>query len=94
VKNKKESEMKKKLLLAAIILLMPMEASAGLIDHLGMMAATAGQETRKTEAYKLNVIGFNVRVYEWTPKSSKTTRCVLVAGADNSTGVACYKIGS
>jgi len=85
--------MNKKLLLAAIAMLVPMETNAGIIANLGMMAATTGQETRQTQAYKLDVLGFNVRVYEWTPKASKTTRCVLVVGADNSTGVACYKTG-
>jgi len=64
-------------------------ASAGLLDSL----ATSDFKTKEvTSQYKIDTYGYNVRVYEWKPKDNEDVRCVLVAGSENSTGVACYNV--
>lgn len=65
------------------------KSEAGLFDS----AMTSGWEDRKNDhKYKLESYGFDVRVYEWTPKDNKNVRCVFVAGNENSSGVACYDV--
>jgi len=64
------------------------QAEAGMFSAL----RSSGWDTKTTEHYKLNVMNFDVRVYEFTPKHNKDVRCVFVAGNENSSGVACYNI--
>lgn len=64
------------------------QAHAGLWDSL----ATSGMPTDDVDhKYKLDVHGYNVRVYEWTPKENPNVSCVFLAGNENSSGVACYE---
>jgi|AntRauTorcE11897_2_1112592.scaffolds.fasta_scaffold28584_2 opacity protein-like surface antigen len=63
--------------------------SAGLWDT----AVTSGWPTiENVTKYKVSTHGYDVRVYEWTPKDNKNVRCVFVAGSENSSGVACYPV--
>lgn len=80
---------KKVLTAVALTVTMTTTAHAGLWDS----AVTSGWPTKDvTTKYKLDTYGFDVRVYEWTPRDNKNVRCVFVAGSNNSTGVACYNI--
>ena len=58
------------------------------------MFATSGWDTKESSHYLVDTIGYDVRVYEWTPNSNENTRCIFVAGADGNgnAGVACYNI--
>lgn len=77
----------KKLLLASTLLLAATSVNAGLFTS----TVTSGWEDKAPEhKYKLNTYGYDVRVYEWTPKNNKNISCVFVAGETNSTGIACY----
>lgn len=70
-------------------LLVTSTSHAGLFDS----AMTSGWEDKNPSAkYKLDVYGFDVRVYEWIPKDNPNVRCVFVAGNENSSGVACYDV--
>lgn len=63
------------------------------IAHAGLFSSTVTamwDDVEPTTKYKLKTYGFDVRVYEWTPKDNPDMRCVFVAGETNSTGVACY----
>lgn len=74
-------------LVVGFILIEP--ANAGLWDSM----ATSNMPTQDSEhRYKVETYGYNVRVYEWTPKDNKNVRCVFVAGSENSSGVACYEV--
>jgi len=66
----------------------PTKSEAGILSSL----RSSGWETKSTKHYKLEVMNFDVRVYEWTPEYNKDIKCVFVAGGSNSTGVACYPI--
>jgi len=64
-------------------------AHAGLFDS----AATSGWPTiENVTKYKVSTYGYDVRVYEWTPKDNKNVRCVFVAGNENSSGASCYPV--
>lgn len=78
----------KKLLLAGLLATaIATPAHAGLFDSV----ATGNWPTKSVTAkYKLDTYGYDVRVYEWTPKDNKNVTCVFVAGNENSSGVACY----
>ena len=61
--------------------------------HAGLFAsvATSGWEDKKPDhKYIVETYGYDVRVYEWTPKNNPDVSCVFVAGNENSSGVACY----
>ncbi|MDI3325657.1 hypothetical protein QKW35_14860 [Pontibacterium granulatum] len=81
--------MKKQLLFGALLGALTFTAHAGLFDQI---ATGTWDSVEPTAAYKLETYGYNVRVYEWTPKDNPNTRCVFVAGETNSTGVACYPV--
>ena len=77
----------KKLLLAGLLLTATSVTNAGLFDTV----ATGNWPTKKPSAkYKVETYGYDIRVYEWTPKDNKNITCVFVAGNKNSSGVACY----
>jgi len=63
-------------------------AEAGMFHSL----MTNDWETVGTKHYKIEAYGYDVRVYEWTPKENPDVRCVFTAGHENSSGTACYKI--
>lgn len=76
-----------KKLLIGVLLLTTTQAHAGLFAS----AVTSGWEKKNTEhKYTVETYGFDVRVYEWTPKDNPKYTCVFVAGNENSSGVACY----
>ncbi len=79
--------MKKQLLCGALLGALSLSVHAGLFDQI---ATGTWKSVEPTAAYKLETYGYNVRVYEWTPKDNPNMRCVFVAGETNSTGVACY----
>lgn len=81
--------MKKCIAAALLSASVALPANAGMFDSI----ATSGwDEKRAKSKYKLDVYGYDVRVYEWTPKDNKNVRCVLIAGNENSSGVACYPV--
>lgn len=83
----------KKIATLAIVLasMFTSTAQAGWVDSL----TTSNWPTQKpTTKYKLDSHGWDVRIYEWTPKDNPNVRCVFVAGNQNSSGVACYDVGS
>ena len=63
-------------------------------SHAGFLSgvSTSGWDTTESDHYKLEVNGFDLRVYEWTPNDNPNVRCVFVSGNTNSTGVACYEV--
>jgi len=63
-------------------------AQAGLLSAI----RSAKWETKKTTHYKLDVVNYDVRVYEWVPEDNKDVRCVFIAGKWNSSGVSCYNV--
>jgi monoamine oxidase len=61
-------------------------AYAGLFDSV----TTSGWDDKDvTTKYKLDVHGFDVRVYEWIPTNNPKARIVFVAG-EHSSGVGSY----
>jgi len=80
--------MKLKTLLVVGCLILPQVAQAGLLSSI----RSSNWETKDTVKYKIDVMNFDVRIYEWTPIGNKNIRCVFAAGNQNSSGVACYKI--
>lgn len=81
--------MKKILLIIVATLLAVSSASAGVWDS---MATSGWDEKSPTAKYKLDVYGYDVRIYEWTPKDNPNIRCVFAAGNENSSGVSCYPV--
>lgn len=81
--------MKKQLICGALLSALSFTTQAGLFDQI---ATGTWDSVKPTNAYKLETYGYNVRVYEWTPKDNPNMRCVFVAGETNSTGVACYPV--
>lgn len=71
-----------------LTLLLVSTASAGLLSAV----RSSGWETKKTKKYKIDVMNYNCRVYEWTPEDNPNVRCVFVAGNENATGVSCYEV--
>lgn len=77
----------KKLLALFTAGILSLQANAGLFSS----AITNSWDTKTpTGKYLLSTYGYDVRVYEWTPKDNKDVTCVFVAGQENSSGVACY----
>ena len=72
-----------------MLLVLPLTANAGLLDSVMTSNFPTKQTTSK---YKLDVYGYDVRIYEWQPQENKNIRCVFIAGNKNSSGVSCYKI--
>lgn len=80
--------MKKLTLIAAILALTPLTATAGVWTKL----STIGDEVIKpTNTYNVESAGWNVRVVEWTPKENPNVRCVF-AGGSSKGGVSCYTV--
>ena len=81
--------MKKIIVMLVVFLMISAPAFAGLFSSL----ATDDWPTENVRSkYKLSTYGYDVRVYEWTPKDNKNVRCVFVAGNENSSGTACYEV--
>ena len=72
--------------LLTTMLLTPV-VNAGLLSS---VVTSGWQEKKPDHKYMVETHGFDVRVYEWTPKENKNISCVFVAGNSNSSGVACY----
>ena len=66
------------------------------IAHAGLISSfrSSNWETKPTTKYKIDVMNFDVRIYEWTPADNPNVRCVFAAGNQNSSGVSCYNINS
>ncbi len=63
-------------------------AQAGLFNSI----TTSGWDDKDvTSRYTLDVKGFDVRVYEWTPTANPNVRMVFVAG-ETSSGVGSYVV--
>jgi hypothetical protein len=72
----------KKLLLAAALLVSPL-AQAGLMDSI----ATMNFETKDSVAYKVDVYGYDARVYEFIPTHNPDYVCIMLATGGNSNAV-------
>jgi len=81
--------MKKYILAIITALMISTPAHAGMWDSL---ATSSWKDKKPSAQYKLDVHGYDVRVYEWIPEKNPRVRCVFVAGNKNSSGVSCYKI--
>lgn len=55
--------------------------------------STRDWDSKTSTHYTVDTLGYDVRVYEWTPEYSERVRCVFLAGSsDNGTsGIACYE---
>jgi len=78
----------KQVAIGLMVMLIPCSANAGMLSAI----RSSGWETKQTTHYKLDVMNYDARVYEWTPNENPNIRCVFVAGSENSTGVACYPV--
>lgn len=78
--------------LAAIMIgclaFVPAASAGGLLSGF----ATYDWETREPDAkFKLRAHGFDLRVYEWTPKTDPTMRCTVMFGESGPSGMECWK---
>jgi len=72
----------------AAIALAATPVQAGLFDSM----ATSGWPNKVPEQkYTLDVYGFDVRVYEWTPKEDKNARCTAMFSQSGPVGIQCWK---
>jgi hypothetical protein len=62
-------------------------AKAGVLDSI---MNSDKEEITPTDAYEVDVYGWDARIYEWTPKYKLKVSCVFVA-SNKSSGVACYE---
>ena len=79
--------MKRLLIMATLAATVATTASAGLFDSL----ATSDWETKKSDNYKLDAYGFDLRVYEWTPKGNPNVTCITAFGEKGSVGLQCFE---
>ena len=73
--------------IGSVALISVAPAEAGVIDSI---MNSGKEEIQSTDAYEMDVYGFDARIYEWTPKHNKNISCVFVA-SNKSSGVACYE---
>ncbi len=80
--------MKKLILLT--LLIFSGSSNAGLFDSL----ATSDFPEVNAEAYKVSIHGYDMRVYEWVPKTIKDTICIAAfsGGDTNIMQVSCVKV--
>ena len=77
-----------KLIFAAIALsAIASTASAGWLDS----AATSSWDTKKSDKYKLEAYGFDLRVYEWSPKGNSDVTCITAFGEKGPVGLQCFE---
>ena len=62
-------------------------ANAGLFDSV----ATSDWETKKSDKYKLEAYGFDLRVYEWSPKGNPNIVCVTAFSEKGPIGLQCFE---
>ena len=79
--------MKRLLIMAAVAATLATTASAGLFDSM----ATSDWETKKSDKYKLEAYGFDLRVYEWTPIGNPNVTCVAAFGEKGAVGMECFE---
>ena len=78
----------KKLLVAAALLAAPLlttttTVQAGLMDSI----ATINFPTKDATRYKVDVYGYDARVYEFVPEHNPDYVCIMLATGGNSNGV-------
>jgi ABC-type glycerol-3-phosphate transport system substrate-binding protein len=78
-----------KVLLGIILMSGSFITNAGFIDS---MLTSDFNEFKPDIKYKLEVYGYDARVYEFTPKSAINTTCVLIAtgGTSNAIQMECF----
>lgn len=86
--------MKKILMMVLVMALFASPACAGWMQGALNNALAGGSDApnKPTTMYRIETMGNDVRMYEWTPQDNKNIRCVFAAGSENSTGVACYEV--
>ena len=62
-------------------------ANAGLFDS----AATSGWDTKESDKYKLESYGYDLRVYEWTPKGNPNVTCITAFSKTGPVGLQCFE---
>lgn len=62
-------------------------ANAGLFDSV----ATSDWETKKSDKYKLEAYGFDLRVYEWHPKGNPNVTCITAFSEKGPIGLQCFE---
>jgi hypothetical protein len=85
----------KKFILVALMLVLasPVFAGGWLNGAINNVIAGGSDAPNKaTTMYRIETMGNDVRLYEWTPQDNKNIRCIFAAGSENSTGVACYEV--
>ncbi|MDP6969249.1 MAG: hypothetical protein QGG88_09060 [Gammaproteobacteria bacterium] len=77
--------MTKPLIIAAMVGAMALvpSAYAGLMDSI----ATLNFPTKESVAYKVDVYGYDARVYEFIPEHNKDYVCIMLATGGNSNAV-------
>lgn len=60
-------------------------AHAGFFDSL----VTSDWETKSTEKYTIDVHGFDLRAYEWTPTTAPNTTCIVTFSQAGPVGMQC-----
>lgn len=72
---------------AALTALVATTANAGLFSSV----ATSDWDTKQSEKYKLEAYGFDLRVYEWSPKGNPNVVCVTAFGENGPVGLQCFE---
>lgn len=62
-------------------------ANAGLFDSV----TTSGWDTKQSEKYKLEAYGYDLRVYEWTPKGNPDVTCITAFSEKGPVGLQCFE---
>jgi hypothetical protein len=62
-------------------------ASAGWLDSV----ATKDWETKKSDKYKLEAYGFDLRVYEWNPRGNSNVTCITAFSEKGPIGLQCFE---
>jgi hypothetical protein len=62
-------------------------ANAGVFDSL----MTGDMETVVSEAYKVEAYGYDMRVYEWHPKSAPNMTCITGFSEKANIGLQCFE---
>jgi len=62
-------------------------ANAGIFGSV----ATIDWETKKSDKYKLEAYGFDLRVYEWNPKGNPDVTCITAFGEKGPIGMQCFE---
>ena len=64
----------------------PKETQAGIFGS----AYTSDWDSIEPDNYKIEVYGFDLRVYEWTTRANPNITCIAMFGETGPTGLSCF----